>query len=71
MSSLNCEAQNIAPLRTGESFSSLKETFCCRVMVEPRTRSRDLVEAVVRGRQVMSACIVIVGLCWLMSSLLG
>ena len=29
-------------------------------MVEPRTRSRDLVEAVVRGRQVMSACIVAV-----------
>ena len=40
-------------------------------MVEPRTRSRDLVEAVVRGRQVMSACIFVVGLCWIMSSLLG
>ena len=27
--------------------------FGFRVMVEPRTRSRDLVEAVVRGRQVI------------------
>ena len=28
--------------------------FGFRVMVEPRTRSRDLVEAVVRGRQVIT-----------------